>query len=39
LHDYPSLGTRLSPVPWFPFDEEDIDRCFPGEIGKARPYQ
>jgi hypothetical protein len=39
LHDFPSPGTPLSPAAWFPFDEDDIDRCFPGEIGKARPYQ
>jgi uncharacterized Zn finger protein len=22
-----------------PFDEDDIERCFPGQIFKARPYQ
>ncbi len=39
MHDFPSLGVRPSAVEWFPFDEDDIDRCFPGAIGKARPYQ
>ena len=34
----PSLDRPLQPE-CLPFDEDDIDRCFPGGIGKARPYQ
>ncbi len=39
MHDFPSSGTRLSAAEWFPFDKTDIQRCFPGAIGKAEPYQ
>lgn len=39
LHDVPCSGSRLSPAEWFAFDTDDIDRCFPGEVTKARPYQ
>ncbi|MGH7061007.1 MAG: SWIM zinc finger family protein, partial [Stellaceae bacterium] len=34
----PSFGRPLQPE-CLPFDEDDIARCFPGGIGKARPYQ
>jgi superfamily II DNA or RNA helicase len=39
LPDVTSPGARFSPAEWFPFDKSDIQRCFPGEIGKAVPYQ
>lgn len=32
-------GARFAPAEWFPFDKDDIQRCFPGEVGKAVPYQ
>jgi SNF2-related domain/Helicase conserved C-terminal domain/SWIM zinc finger len=39
LPDVSSTGARLAAAEWFLFDEGDIRRCFPREIGKAVPYQ
>jgi len=39
LHDSLLPGGRLSPVEWFPFDENDIRRCLHGAVDKGRPYQ
>jgi superfamily II DNA or RNA helicase len=39
LHDFPSSGARLSRAEWLPFGKSDIQRCFPGAISKAEPYQ
>ena len=39
MHDFPGFHTPPAAGEWCPFDEDDIDRCFPGEIRKARPYQ
>lgn len=33
------LSARAFAEPMLPFDEDDIERCFPGQVGKARPYQ
>ena len=39
MHDSLLPGGRLSPVEWFPFDENDIRRCLHGAVDKGRPYQ
>jgi superfamily II DNA or RNA helicase len=39
LHDSLLPGSRLDPVEWFPFDENDIRRCLHGAVDKGRPYQ
>jgi superfamily II DNA or RNA helicase len=33
------LPARAFAEPMLPFDEDDIERCFPGQVGKARSYQ